>query len=264
VTQHSIETSVAPVSAEQHESYHADGFLILRQFFAPDRIARAAASAEQALQRKELISTENIRCRWQDNVETGQCQFDAFDPILDLAPECGDLATDTRLIAALSTLYGEEACLFKDKLIFKPPGSKGYALHQDYISWSTFPRSFLTVVIPIDPCDADNGCTEVYAGYHHNGCMVAMDGDYHELPAGSVDPARAVNLALDVGDVGIFGGFVPHRSNPNRSSRWRRQLYLSYNALSDGGHQRDAHYREFQAWLVKEYAQYGRTNVYFR
>jgi hypothetical protein len=69
--------------------------------------------------------------------------------------------------------------------------------------------------------------------------------------------------AEEPGDVAIFGGFVPHRSAPNRSDRWRRQLYLSYNKESDGGPQRAKHYAEFHAWLVKKYAQYGKTETYF-
>jgi hypothetical protein len=40
-------------------------------------------------------------------------------------------------------------------------------------------------------------------------------------------------------------------------------LYLSYNAGRDGGEQRDAHYRQFHAWLKDRYAEYGKTNVYF-
>ena len=46
-------------------------------------------------------------------------------------------------------------------------------------------------------------------------------------------------LVLEPGDVAVFGGFTPHRSDPNVSGRWRRQLYLSYNASSDGGDQRE-------------------------
>ncbi len=45
---------------------------------------------------------------------------------------------------------------------------------------------------------------------------------------------------------------------------WRRQLYLSYNAQSDGGDQREAHYREFHVWLKKKYAEFGKHAVYFK
>lgn len=79
-----------------------------------------------------------------------------------------------------------------------------------------------------------------------------------------IDESRGVVLDLAPGDVAIFSGFTPHRSAANLSDRWRRQLYLSYNAGRDGGEQRDAHYRQFHEWLVKKYAEYGKTGLWFR
>src|SRR5262249_17795802 len=185
------------------------------------------------------------------------------DPVIDLSPGCRSLALAPRLLEVLGDLYGEPACLFKDKLIFKPPGVKGYGLHQDWIAWPGFPRSFLTVLVPLESATRDNGWTEVFPGYHQHGSLSAEDGDYHELSTDLVDESRGVLLELEPGDVAIFDGFTPHRSAPNRSERFRRQLYLSYNKLSDGGEQREKHYAEFHAWLRKKYAQYGKTEVHF-
>jgi hypothetical protein len=215
-------------------------------------------------QRRDLIDSDNIRCRWQNHVETGECQFDCFDPVIDLSPAFERLARDARLSGAVSQLYGEPACLFKDKLIFKAPGAMGYGLHQDYISWPSFPESFVTVIVAIDPASAGNGATEVFPGFHKTGSLSPRDGMYHELTAEQVDLTRGVMLDLDAGDVAIFSGFTPHRSGPNRSSDWRRLAYLSYNAISEGGEQRDKHYAEFKEWLMERYAEYGKTNVFFR
>lgn len=244
-------------------AYEKEGFVVVRGLFPEAEVAEAAREAEALLSRDDLISTRNLRCRWQTNVVTGACQFETFDPVIDLGPVCRRLAADPRLLAVLAGLYGDEACLFKDKLIFKPPGVKGYGLHQDWIAWPGFPRSFLTVLVPLDAADAANGCTVVYPGYHRRGCLSAEDGSYHELPAGLVDEARAVPLELRPGDVAVFGGFTPHRSAPNHSDRWRRQLYLSYNRRSDGGEQRTRHYEEFHRWLRDRYAGHGKTDVYF-
>ncbi len=254
-----------PPSAARKSDYDRDGFVIVRGLFGADDIAAALAEAERLLvERRDLISTKNIRCRWQPNVVTGAaCEFETFDPIVDLVPVCRRLALDARLLAVLAELYGEPACLFKDKLIYKPPGVKGYGLHQDWIAWPGFPRSFLTVLMPFDAAGVDNGCTEVFPGYHTHGSLSAEDGQYHELPAATVDEAKGVPLELEPGDVAIFGGFTPHRSAPNRSPRWRRQLYLSYNKLSDGGEQRAKHYDEFHRWLRVKYAEYNKTDVYF-
>jgi ectoine hydroxylase-related dioxygenase (phytanoyl-CoA dioxygenase family) len=254
-----------PVTPHQLRTWHEDGYLVLPGFFPADEIAAAGAEADELLTRhRALIDVHNLRCRFQTNVVTGECQFECFDPVIDLSLACHRLALDARLLAVLSGLYGEEACLFKDKLIYKPPGVKGYDLHQDYISWPSFPRSFLTVLIPLDRADRENGCTEVFPGYHTRGLLTPADGEFHLLPADAVEETRCVPLVLDPGDVAVFGGFCPHRSAPNRSDRWRRQLYVSYNKLSDGGHQRPQHYEEFQRWLSRKYAEYGKTGLYYR
>jgi ectoine hydroxylase-related dioxygenase (phytanoyl-CoA dioxygenase family) len=260
-----LDTLTRPaLTARQRDLYHEQGYLVLRDFFPPELMAEASAEADALRQRHDLIAVGNLRCRWQPNVQTGACEFETFDPVIDLGPVCRRIAHDGRLLAVLAALYGEEACLFKDKLIFKPPGLKGYGLHQDWIAWPGFPRSFLTVLVPLDPTDADNGCTEVFPGYHKKGSLSAEDGQYHELPSDLIDESRGVNLELNPGDVAIFTGFTPHRSAANGSGRWRRQLFFSYNKLSDGGRQRDKHYEEFHRWLRVKYAEHGKTNLYFR
>jgi hypothetical protein len=252
------------LDSDQLRQYETEGFLILRDVFAADEMAELDVEASALWWRKDLVDTENIRCRWQDHVGTGECTFECFDPVIDIAPVCSRFAHDRRIIEPLSSIYGSQARLFKDKLIFKPPGVRGYQLHQDYIGWKDFPKSFITVVIAIDRTDAENGATEVFPGYHQQGYLSPEDGMYHELPLEKIDESRGVKLELEPGDVAMFSAFTPHRSAPNHSDRWRRQLYLSYNADTDGGDRREAHYREFHAWLKDRYAEYGKTQTWFK
>jgi len=254
----------ASLNDEQLRRYHDDGYLILRGVFAADEIAELEREASALWWRKDLVDVENIRCRWKDHASTGECTFECFDPVIDLAPVCARLAHDERILAPLADLYGCRPWLFKDKLIYKPPGTLGYNLHQDFISWPGFPETFVTVLVAIDPADGENGATEVFAGHQRRGYLSPRDGNYHDLPLEAIDPAGGTLLDLAVGDIALFGCFTPHRSGPNRTERWRRQLYLSYNADSDGGDRRDAHYREFHAWLKERYAEYGKTNVFFK
>lgn len=245
-------------------AWERDGYVIVRRLFDPAEITEASIDADRIRDEfKPLIDVKNIRCRWQDNVFTGDCQFDAFDPIIDLSPFCRELAYDRRLFDLLADLYAEPACLFKDKLIYKLPGAKGYGLHQDWIAWERFPRSFLSVLVPLDPSDEANGCTLVYPGYHNAGPLTPSDGHYRELPVGTVDEAMATPLVLQPGDIAVFGGFTPHRSNPNLSDRPRRQLYFSYTKRSDGGDLRDQHYQDFHVYLKAKYAEYGKTDTYY-
>jgi 2-aminoethylphosphonate dioxygenase len=173
------------------------------------------AEAERLRQRTDLIDTDNIRCRWQNDADPGECGFDCFDPVIDLSAVCEQIARDPGLLA-------------------------------------------------IDPATAESGATEVFAGYHAKGCLSTTDGLYHQLADDAVDQASGTVLDLAPGDVAVFSGYTPHRSAPNRSSHSRRLLYLSYNAFSDGGDQRHAHYAEFKGWLQDRYAEYGRTSTFFR
>ena len=248
------------IDARRRRSIDADGFLVVRQVFSADRIAELDAEADRLRQRTDLIDTDNIRCRWQNHVDTGECRFDCFDPVIDLSAVCERTARDPRLLDIVGALYGEPACLFKDKLIFKPAGALGYQLHQDYISWKSFPTSFLTVIVAIDAADADNGATEVFPGYHQQGCLTPRDGMYHQLPDDAVDLSTGVVLDLAPGDVAIFSGYTPHRSGPNRS------VTVAPAALSELQRPRATaassatqHYAEFRGWLQDRYAEYGRT-----
>lgn len=250
------------LSHAELETYQRNGYLVLREVFSAPEIFALSVEAERLLARRELIDSRNLRCRWQNHIETGECLFECFDPVVDISQVCDQLAHDQRILEPLAAIYQDRPHLFKDKLIYKPPGARGYSLHQDYIGWRDFPRSFVTVLVAIDAADADNGATEVFPACHHAGYLSPEDGEYHEVPAEKLNGAKAVALDLRPGDIAIFGCFTPHRSQPNNSRRWRRQLYLSYNA--DGGSRRAQHYHEFHAWLRKKYAEYGKTEVYFQ
>src|SRR5262245_58604897 len=108
------------LSAEQVQQYADDGFLILRNVFTPEEVGRLEREASALLWRTDLIDKNNIRCRWKNHVETGECTFECFDPVIDIGSECAKFARDPRILEALGDLYGDEAHLFKDKLIFKP------------------------------------------------------------------------------------------------------------------------------------------------
>jgi ectoine hydroxylase-related dioxygenase (phytanoyl-CoA dioxygenase family) len=259
-----VQIAGSALSELQLRQWRENGYLILPRFFPREQIVAAAQEADDLLIRhRNIVSTNNLRCRYQPIVATGVSEFECFDPVIDLSLHCHQLALDARLLAVVGALYGEEACLFKDKLIYKRPGMKGYDLHQDYAPWDSFPRSFLTVLIPFDQAGPENGCTEVFPGCHTRGLLRPGDKNYAPLPLEAVGDTSAVPLVLDLGDIALFDGFTPHRSAPNHSDRWRRQFFPSYNKLSEGGHCRPQHYQEFRDWMKTRYEEYGKTGMYY-
>jgi ectoine hydroxylase-related dioxygenase (phytanoyl-CoA dioxygenase family) len=202
--------------------------------------------------------------RWQYHYDTGAPIFELFDPVTDIAPRCDGWYRDGRIAAVLQGLLGEPVVPIKDKLIYKPAGAGGYPLHQDFIAWRSFPESFTTVVIAIDGAEADSGPIELYPGAHARGCLSDRDGNFHILQDEDVAGFPSVKLALQPGDIAIFGAFMPHRSAQNRSAKSRRHLLFSYNAVSDGGELRADHYQAFHHWLRSMYGAMGLGDLHFR
>lgn len=256
--------AAAQSASRIRETYDREGFIVLRQL-VPMALAEATrAAAEGVLSDTALTDPDNLRCRYKIDPATGRNLLDAIDPVVDVLPEARQVAELPELRGAMNELYGERAHLFKDKLIFKPSGSPGYAWHQDFISWPFFPESFATVMIALDDSTEANGCLEIVKGSHTRGYLSPRDGDFHDLPEVGFAPEARVKVPLAPGDAVVFGCFTVHGSPPNRSDRTRRHLYLSYNKDSDGGDQRAAHYRYFHTWLKRRYAEYGAKNAFFR
>lgn len=253
--------SSEPLSRERYER---EGYVVVRGVFSTDEVAAVAAETEALLARDDLKAMTNLRIRWQYHYETGAPVFELFDPVTDIAPRCDGFLRDPRIASLLESLLGERVHPIKDKLIYKAPGSGGYPLHQDYIAWPGFPESFTTVVIAVDAADDENGSIRLYPGAHARGLLSERDGNFHMLSDDTVAGFAPVSLDLAPGDIAIFGAFMPHRSDVNRSSRGRRHLLFSYNRDSDGGDCRRAHYEDFHHWLREMYGAMGLGDMYFR
>lgn len=231
------------------KEYHERGFVVIRSFFERGLVEAAERESRELALDERRTHRDNLRCRFMRQVASEELVFECFDPIIDISSAIRGMSESPLLLRVLEALYGEPACLFKDKLIYKPAGSHGYPLHQDYIPWPNFPKSFLSVAIPIDACTEANGCTVVYGGYHDQGLLTPEDGQFHAIPEGVVSAERRVALELQPGDIAIFSGLTPHESSPNTSLESRRQIFLSFNRLSDGGVLREQHYRDFRDYM---------------
>src|SRR6476660_3807877 len=97
------------LSNNELRSYAANGYLVLRNVFAATDIAELETECRRLLERQDLIDSNNIRCRWQNHVETGQCLFECFDPVADISPLCNRVARDPRILEPLAAIYDDEA-----------------------------------------------------------------------------------------------------------------------------------------------------------
>src|SRR5262249_38964488 len=114
------------LTAGRVRPYEEQASLVVRRLSPPARMAEARKEAEALLARRDLIAVENLRCRWQPNVQTGACcEFETFDPVIDLSPVCDRLAHDPRLLAGLAALFRGGGVPVQGQTHFQAAGAEG-------------------------------------------------------------------------------------------------------------------------------------------
>ena len=139
----------------------------------------------------------------------------------------------------VSSLMGEQASLYKEKINYKLVGGAGFSPHQDAPAYP-FVETSISCMIAVDASTTGNGCLSVVDGQHHallpvndRGCIIdewVQDHEWH-------------HVEMEPGDVLFFHSHTPHRSGPNTSQRDRRAIYPTFNAASQGN-LRNAYYEE--------------------
>jgi 2-aminoethylphosphonate dioxygenase len=244
-------------SAAQRAAMARDGFLLVREFFAGNEVARMrrwieelAAAPEQPghhwVYHEDSLTAPGVRV--VQRIENF-CPFHpGFDRLIRSSP----------LADWVAALLGGPVALFKEKINFKLPGGAGFKAHQDQqAGWSRYAPLFVTALVTIDPATRANGCLEIAAGRHREGLLGV---EWEPLPEAALD-LRAVPTAP--GDVVFFDSFVPHASQPNHTTEPRRLLYLTYN-LAAHGDQRTRYHADKHAAFPPDIERDGSRTYVFR
>ncbi len=144
-----------------------------------------------------------------------------------------DWMIDARIGAWLEGLTGQPAFAVQTMLYFKPPGSRGQALHQDQYYLKAKPGTCVAAWMALDTCDEENGCLRIVPGSGDLPLLCTEKADTGESFTDVIVPLpgslRAEPVILAPGDVLFFNGSVIHGSLPNTSrDRFRRSLIGHY------------------------------------
>ncbi len=221
------------LSEAEVAEFHRDGFLVLPEVFSDTEVDDRDAECHRLWTLPGLLDGKNLRTQV---VGSPGRQPDRLDPVIDLSPRFRELACDQRLLGPVRQLLGGEGRLFKDKLIFKPPGMKGYRSHQDYAYWQWLPAppdALLTAMVTVDPTSSLNGALEVFPGLHRE--LLTPLGEVRDLDERHLAHVRSGTLLeTSPRDLVLFHSLTPHRSGTNRSPGMRRQLFFSYGLAALG------------------------------
>jgi ectoine hydroxylase-related dioxygenase (phytanoyl-CoA dioxygenase family) len=149
-------------------------------------------------------------------------------------PQLADLLAGDLLVGAVSSLLGERAVLFKDKVNFKLPGGGGFEAHQDaQAGWNAYASRFITFALAVDRTTRENGCLELAHWKHRPELIGEL---WSPLSEENLADVQFVPYPMEPGDVAFFDAYLPHRSAPNATRERRRVLYVTYNRASEGDH----------------------------
>ena len=218
-------------AADVRQSFERDGYVIARSLFTPEEAGLHARWIDELAARPPSVGREMTY--FEDSLtEPGARVLSRIERFAGYHDGLASLVADRRVLDAVAALLGDEPTLFKEKVNFKMPGGGGFTPHQDIQpGWDAYAPYFVSVLIAVDRNTIENGCLELAAGHHQRGLIGRK---WEPLEGAELDGLKFEAFPMEPGDAAFFDCFTPHQSQPNRTDRPRRNIYLTYNRRGDG------------------------------
>lgn len=255
---------------EQKAFLQKNGYLVLKNFFSKEQVHLLQNWADEIHLESKLLLELSQKSGYsvQELAKTLPQALivvpESSDPkqacraedMLTCYPELHAFVAGT-IVPYLGCLMGESYVLFKDKLNFKWPGGGAFPPHQDFPAYDFFgPRIHITAMIAIDAATIENGCLQVADDWcetfrgdpligqeelAEGRCVIPyIEGgkNHGSIQSQFSDKIKWIPIEANPGDVVLITSFVPHYSEPNRSSNPRRAMLFTLNRLAEGDHRR--------------------------
>lgn len=223
------------LTKEDLSKFDKDGYLIIKGLFSENELQDAENKLNEFVKKKpEDWEDGKEMAYYESNVKNNERILARVEKAVDYHSEIRIITESKKLMACLEDLMREKCVLFKDKINYKKPGGSGWAPHQDVQArWDDFARYFMNALITIDDNDVNNGCLQIAPGHHKR----KLIGEYDtQLQEKDLEGMHFIPIPASKGDVVFFDGYTPHKSDPNLSNRLRKNIYLTYNRISEGDH----------------------------
>ncbi|OZJ05215.1 hypothetical protein BZG36_02438 [Bifiguratus adelaidae] len=226
------------LTPKQIASYKADGFLLIQDFYTPEEHRTLRAYTEEF--RNKTPEKGKWMQYYEKNTKTGEKQLCRTENFTPYHPGLASYVKDPRVFDVIKQLYGEDYCLFKEKINYKLPGGGAFAAHQDAPAFIQFGQSsHMTVMLTVDPTTIENGCLWVVPGSHKS-CHQYDKGVLPMAPGNTgiteewCKSQKWVPVLCKEGSILLFGAYLAHRSDNNTTDKSRVAIYLTYNAQREG------------------------------
>jgi hypothetical protein len=140
------------------------------------------------------------------------------------------------ILDMVERLIGPDLILWITRILSKPAGDgQEVPWHQDGEYWPIRPLATCSVWLAVDPSTAENGCMRVIPGSHAGARLYSHHRTGRdnlvlnlEIDADQFDQSRAVDIALEPGQMSLHDVRLIHGSRANRSRRRRAGVIFRY------------------------------------
>jgi non-heme Fe2+,alpha-ketoglutarate-dependent halogenase len=155
------------------------------------------------------------------------------------------IVSHPKVLDAVESVLGPNIMVWSTQWFPKLPGDKTYvSWHQDATYWGLHPPQVTTGWIALSESGVVNGCVRVVPGTHKGPLLPQVETYARDnvLSRGQeisveVDESRAINMALQPGEMSLHHIGIIHGSNPNRSDKPRIGIavrYITPEVIQDG------------------------------
>ncbi|MGM7723222.1 phytanoyl-CoA dioxygenase family protein [Metabacillus sp. Hm71] len=220
------------ISEEQKQQFEKEGYLIMKGVFSQEEIAEIKETFMEMSKSAIPGCFEPVIDEQSENEDPLKRYPRMMHPhrVNDVAMK---YMLHPKVMTILADLYGEQALAAQSMFYFKPPRSRGQALHQDNFYLKVEPGTCIAAWTAVDRADEENGTLLVVPKTNNDEIYCPELADEKEsftkhfvkVPKG----LKAVPAILDKGDVLFFNGNLIHGSYRNKSKdRFRRAFICHY------------------------------------
>ena len=228
--------STTTLTPQQIESFHKDGYLIVKKFIAQKAVEKlyGTATGDNAMENNAMNVTD----------QTGKNSKLSlwFTPGNDVF---GYLTRSESIVNGVAALLDSDApvCHYHSKLMQKEPKVGGaWEWHQDYGYWYKnqfmFPDQLISVMVALTPANKQNGCLQVIKGSHklgriNHGFAGEQVGADMVMVNNALQTMDLVYVEIEPGDALFFHSNILHRSEANLSDHPRWSIISCYASQSN-------------------------------
>ena len=249
---------------DQKQTFNEKGFIVLKGFFDNQEITRISDWADE-LRDKEPLENQEVKYFEKSFLNDDSILVRIENIFGAHNAEMTDLIISSSTKQCLADLLGEPAVLFKDKLNFKLPGCRPDKLHQDQAAgWNAYGDFYISMGIVVDENRFENAALSFMKSGNYERALMGEEWQPLSMEDPPYEPEdEYMLLEADPGDVIFFDCYVPHGSPANSSDKRRRNVFITFNGLSQGD-KREQYYADKWANYSGNDADHARENKTFR